>query len=342
MMAAEASSMPGTPGDSLLSLSLSIRTATPGNLQMIEAAPERLWREENPVQPLSIFDFPRELIELIQSRLTYHDLKALRATCKASSEAILFDDVKNAQMRLKATLLLQEAADYTQRQQKIAEFSRWARRWPNEYRTYWSSDTISNIHKNYITRATRLNCYICLYNLPRECFTDRQATGARSLGHKEAKMRFCTDCGVKRSIWPPCTVLKIVHKSYIICKGCCSIQKSEACYRSLGVCSKKCQEMIEKVQQLAGEPELTSAHSTAEELGQGFHREVKSTKETSDSASTSTRATRCLRCWGINHTDKAADGDLGMHLCRGCEIVKFGDANVRPQVLSNAEMGVGR
>ncbi|KEF61547.1 uncharacterized protein A1O9_03114 [Exophiala aquamarina CBS 119918] len=333
--------MPGNPGHPL-SLPLPIRAATPGKLLMIEAAPEYLEDEKDPVHPPSIFDFPRELIELIQSRLTYHDLKALRATCKASKEAILLDDVKIAQTRLKATLLLQEAADYTQRQQKIAEFSRWARRWPNEYRTYWSSDTISNIHKNYITRATRLNCYVCLRSLPRECFADRQATGARSLGHKEAKMRFCTNCGTKRSIWPPGTVLKIVHKSYVACRGCCSIQKGEVFYRSLGVCSKECQELIEKIQQSAADLEVKPAHSTAESHSHDVRREVNHTTGASDTATARMRATRCLRCWGIDHTEKTADGALGMRLCKKCETFKFGDMCAGPEVASDARTDYGR
>jgi len=331
MMATESIPMPGDPGDSVSSLSLAIRTVTLGKPSIIDAEREPRGNAEDPGQPLSIFDFPRELIEPIQYLLTYHDLKALRATCKAARDAILLDDVKNAHLRLKATLLLKEAVDYTQRQQKIAEFSRWARRWPNEYRTYWSSDTISNIHKNYITRAIRLNCYMCLYNLPKECFTDRQATGARSLGHKEANMRFCTNCGVKRSIWPPGTVLKIVHKSYVICKGCCSIQKGEPYYRSLGVCSKKCQEMIENAQHLAVETQPTSAPSTDEVSGQAVREELKSIVKPSGNASTGTRATRCLRCWGIDHTDKAADGGLGMHLCKDCEVVRSGVAHVSPR-----------
>jgi hypothetical protein len=340
MMESEASPMPGTSGNTL-SLSMPVRTTMNRKLLVAGKAGEGSQTEVTPAQPPFIFDVPREIIELIQSQLTYHEIKPLRETCKASTQAILLDDVKNAHAQLKATLLLEEAADYNQRQPKIANFARWARAVPNEYRTYWSSDTISNIHKNYITRATHLNCYICLYNLPRACFTDRQATGARSLGHKDAKMRFCTNCGVKRHMWPPGTVLKLAHKSYVVCKSCRSIQKGEPCYRSLGVCSKECQALMEEAQQPV-ETKVTPAQQTPANIDQGVQKETKSTAETSAKATASSRATRCLRCWGIDHTEKAADGDLGMRLCKGCEVIKSEEAGVRPPATSHDGTVVGR
>lgn len=339
-MESEAFFMPGNSGNSL---SLSLRVKPPMNRKFLAAGKggEGSQTEENPAQPPFIFELPREIIEFIQAQLTYHEIKALRETCKASTQAIPLDDVKNAHVQLKAALLLEEAADYKLRQPKIANFEVWARQFPNEYRTYWSSDTISNIHKNYITRATRLNCYICLFNLPRACFTDRQATGSRSLGHKDAKMRFCTNCGVKRGVWPPGTVLKLDHKSYVICKICRCIQKGQPCYRSLGVCSKECQVLMEKAQQSV-ETKIAPAQQTPADIGQGGLKGIKSATEPSVKVPTNTRATRCLRCWGIDHTEKAADGDLGMHLCKGCEAIKLGEDGVKSPATSADGTRAGR
>jgi len=33
----------------------------------------------------------------------------------------------------------------------------------------------------------------------------------------------------------------------------------------------------------------------------------------------STRASRCLRCWATDHTEKPADGQFGLNICKTCE-----------------------
>lgn len=264
---------------------------------------------ESPATTL-LFSIPNELFDIVSLGLSYTDLKALRETCRAATGKISSEDIHNARIELKDQLFAAETADYNQRQPKIRNFTIWARRFPNEYRTYWSSDTISNIHKNYITKATRLNCYACLTNLPRECFTDRQATGSRCLGHKDAKKRFCIQCGVKRDFWDSGLVLMVEHKPYVVCKMCHTFQKGLPWHRKVGVCSDRCPVLLEQAEPTAVEERSAPAANP---------EDTRSLSEFN--VITSTRATRCLRCWGIDHTERLADGEMG--LCKPCRAVKL-------------------
>lgn len=266
---------------------------------------------------LFFFPLPREILLIIYQRLTHSELGSLRATCKAATEIVDLDkDIKRAHSRRKASLLAEEMADYALRQRKYANYSRWARPNPNEYRTYYSSDTISNLHKNYITRAERLNCYSCLTTLPRQCFGDKQITGGKSLGHKDARLRFCMACGVKKALYLPGTVFKMAMKSYVVCKGCISVQRGDPFHRSMGVCSTDCLSKIQLSDGTTGAGDPTPIKPTNFRESKGFEGRVPAR----------TRANRCLRCWGVNHTERLADGTGGMRLCKGCEMDKAGDS----------------
>ncbi|RVX68107.1 hypothetical protein B0A52_08247 [Exophiala mesophila] len=263
------------------------------------------------------FPLPREILLIIYNRLTHSELGSLRATCKAATEIVDLEmDIKRAHSRRKASLLAEEKADYALRQRKYENYSRWARPNPNEYRTYYSSDTISNLHKNYITRAERLNCYSCLTTLPRECFGDKQITGSKSLGHKDARLRFCMACGLKKGFYLPGTVFKMAMKSCIVCKGCNSIQRGDPFHRAKGVCSPECLDKIQLADMVTGARDSTPIKTT----------NIQGPNRHEGCALARTRANRCLRCWGINHTERPADGTSGTRLCRSCEVDRDGDS----------------
>lgn len=222
--------------------------------------------------------------------------------------------LKGIRQAIKTNLLAEENADYIQRERKYSHMARWARAFPNEYRTWNSSDTISNIHANFITKATRLNCYACLQNLPRECFTDSQIMGSRSLGHRDAKRRFCKVCGVKKGIWEKGTSVKGSKHTWIVCRGCAAIVKADARYKRRGVCSAECSARVEHLENNAEiEP------STTQDCALTTSPPPSVCADLQESGTSSRRATRCQRCWSINHTHEAADGALGLRLCTGCE-----------------------
>ncbi|KAK4945143.1 hypothetical protein LTR10_015569 [Elasticomyces elasticus] len=264
--------------------------------------------------PSRFFSLPKELTGHILAEVDYHSLLYFRQTCRSASVLIPWTMIKNLRQTIKIELLACEEADYAQRELKYSHMARWARAFPNEYRTWNSSDTISNIHANFITKATRLNCYACLQNLPRECFTDSQVMGRRSLGHKDAKKRFCKVCGVKKGIWERGTTVKESKHTWIVCKGCAAIVKADARYKRGGVCSADC---FARVEHFNLDAEIGS--STTEDRPLISSPPVTAIADLVACGTSSTRATRCQRCWSINHTQKAADGALGIHLCKDCE-----------------------
>ncbi|KIV85526.1 hypothetical protein PV11_01213 [Exophiala sideris] len=265
-------------------------------------------------RPSGFFSLPKELTDHILAEVDYHSLLYFRQTCRSASVLVPWTMMKSLRQTIKIDLLASEEADYAQRECKYSHMARWARAFPNEYRTWNSSDTISNIHANFITKATRLNCYACLHNLPRECFTDSQVMGSRSLGHKDAKKRFCKVCGVKKGIWERGTTVKESKHTWIVCKECAAIVKADARYKRGGVCSADC---FARVEHLKHDAEVGS--STTEDRPLTISPPLIAIEDLVDCGNSRTRATRCQRCWSINHTQKAADGALGLHLCKGCE-----------------------
>lgn len=327
-----------------LSLPASITEDMNDSLELPGRTPESTKEEEHSTRPLCIFDLPRELIKNILSQLNYHELKSLRRVCKASSELMVLDDIKNARLQLRASLWDVERADYEQGQPTRATLELWARHFPEEYQTYCAADeNLRNIHENYVTRVTHLNCYTCLLSLPRACFADRQAMGSRSLGHVNGKKRFCAKCGVERSIWVGGTVFKVGPRTYVFCKACRSIQDGQPRYREHGFCSEECQDLGEQVQ-----PSVSAATDhifrilpTTNDLVQIMLKETKPVPEININPAPNIRATRCLACWGVDHTEKVADGDLGMHLCKRCEIIKGWKTNEPSRPLSINGMDAG-
>lgn len=281
-----------------------------------------------------LLDLPAELTDQILIDFSYQDLLCFRQTCRRASVLVPFDMLKSLRRIIKTNLLAEEEADYTQRERKYSHMARWARAFPNEYRTWNSSDTISNIHANFITKATRLNCYSCLQNLPRECFTDTQVMGSRSFGHKDAKRRFCKICGVKKGIWQQGTTVKESKHTWIVCKGCASIVRADARYRPHGVCSADCLARVEHFKQNA-----EMANAIIAQPRSLTEPPLAANTDLLNGAAPSTRATRCQRCWSINHTEKTADGLLGLRLCKGCEALihcQSSEVEVNPWDCGNA------
>ncbi|KIW57276.1 hypothetical protein PV05_05848 [Exophiala xenobiotica] len=260
-----------------------------------------------------LFGLPTELNDQIISKLNYQDLCSLRATCHSASALIPLTTLKTLRQNIKAKLLDEEATDYAQREIRYGNMAHWARAFPTERRTWYTNDAICNIHANFITRACRLNCYACLQNLPRECFTDSQVMGSRSLGHKDAERRFCKVCGVKKGIWARGTTIKEAKGTWVVCKGCASIRTADSKYKRDGVCSAQCLSQVIKEYQ-----NTTSKPCTSK--GTSYISQNSSTSaESHETRTSNTRATRCLRCWAISHTEKVADGELALHLCKECE-----------------------
>ncbi|EXJ86527.1 hypothetical protein A1O3_03478 [Capronia epimyces CBS 606.96] len=187
--------------------------------------------------PPSMFTVPQELKDQILSGLEYHDVVNLRQTCHAATKLVPSAMIKDLRAKLKNELRAEEQADHGRRQIRLNNSATWARAFPES-----SIHAINNIHANFFTKATRLNCYICLRKLPRECFTDAQAMGSRSLGHKDATQRFCKLCGVRSGIWEKGTSFKDAKQSRVLCRGCNSIQKADCNFKQAGVCSARCLE----------------------------------------------------------------------------------------------------
>ncbi|KIX10414.1 uncharacterized protein Z518_01496 [Rhinocladiella mackenziei CBS 650.93] len=276
------------------------------------------------------FSLPKELSDQILSHLTYNDLLPFRLTCHFASALVPFSELKLLRLRLKTALLADERADYEQKQMKFHNFERWARAFPHEYRTWDSGDAISNIHANFITKATHLNCYACLRKLPRECFTETQAMGSRSLGHKDGRRRFCRSCGVSKGIWEKGSTVKDARCTWIICRGCDKMRKCDPdpALKSDGVCSAACLEKV-RMTTMNGSCSLQKNGGSAEPHG-SKRLEIRAATAAVmsgvvngagilEDATPSTRANRCLRCWAINHTERAADGLMGLNLCGKCE-----------------------
>lgn len=59
-------------------------------------------------------------------------------------------------------------------------------------------------------------CYTCLLLLPALHFTKGQRTGKRRVRGGESRLRFCIDCAIHKSVWPP----GIVLDGYNVCKVC--------------------------------------------------------------------------------------------------------------------------
>lgn len=261
------------------------------------------------------FPLPRELSDQVISNLDYHDLLSLRQVCQSTSFLIPFSLLKSLRLLLKQALVVEEQSEHASRELKYNNMVRWARAFPQENRQRDSSRMISNIHTNTITKATWLNCYACLKRLPRECFTDSQVTGSRSLGHKNSSRRFCKLCGVRKGIWERGTTVKETKCTWLVCKTCGSIMKADTRYKRARVCSAECLDLLpkDKEQQLdtKGSENLHLTDLSSPGLG--------SNPPIPKNARTTSRATRCLRCWSIDHTEKIADGELGLHLCKSCE-----------------------
>lgn len=274
---------------------------------------------ESALRTPSLFTLPQELKDRILSDLEYHDLVNLRQVCRAAAKALVsYPWLKAMRAKLKAAMLAEERADYDHRELLFSCFVSYARTFPQECYLEGSAegttndDALNNIHANYITKATRLNCYACLRSLPRECFTDAQAMGSRSLGHKDAQQRFCKACGVQKRIWDKGTLIKDGKQTRVVCRGCHSFQtaSSEPGLKHAGVCSAQCMER--------------AAAASISEREQGRRLEdpsssVTASPEPVEGESTSTRADRCTRCWMKNHTINPADGGMGLHLCFSCE-----------------------
>jgi len=264
----------------------------------------------------TLFDLPNEIIVLIASYLDYHSLLPFRRACHAIAALISLDELKARRHSLKTALLAEEQAEYADRQSKFATFSRWARAFPHEYRTWGSSDTLSNIHANFITKATSLNCYACLRKLPRECFTDGQAMGSRSLGHREANRRFCKLCGVNKGIWLLGMTMRESKQTWIFCKACRSITKADWRFKQDGVCSSECLGfLIDRIETDC----VRKFESMSLERRKAPIKGLTSGTQVFEPGRRSTRASRCLRCWATDHTEKPADGQFGLNICKTCE-----------------------
>ncbi|KAK5271408.1 hypothetical protein LTR96_003232 [Exophiala xenobiotica] len=283
----------------------------------------------NPPTPPNkrLFGLPPELNDQIISKLNYEDLRSLRATCHSASELIPLTTLKTLRRHIKAKLLDEEATDYKQREIRYGNMVQWAREFPTVHRTWYTNDAICNIHANFITRACRLNCYACLQTLPRECFTDSQVMGSRSLGHKDAERRFCKVCGVKKGIWARGTTIKEAKGTWVVCKGCAAIRAADSKYKRDGVCSAECLARVNHE-----DLKITSKPCASKESNY-ISQHSTTTAESNETKTFGTRATRCLRCWSINHTEKVADGELALHLCKGCEALTHTRAR-KPSIAS--------
>lgn len=264
--------------------------------------------KQHPEQPLSIFDLPRELIENVLYHMHYTDIESLRQVSKAGSQVILLEDVKNSRLQWGARLWAFERGDYAEKQRTRPQ---WAALSLEQNITHSAMSTYIGAHP-----VSLFNCYSCLRTLQKKYFTDRQTKGSRCYGHEDAKMRFCTTCGVKKSIWSLGTVLKIAHRSYVLCRGCQSLQKGEPCYRKYGCCSQECQDKVKAPSKLDTELDLLLRQTTHE-----VERMALADSKPAETASITiavTRAGRCLRCWSIDHTERPVEGDSKRNLCREC------------------------
>jgi hypothetical protein len=262
---------------------------------------------------------PQEMLDHILSLLPFWDLESL---ADAYGEDVVRNDyLCRVRRETSAAMWAEEKNDHRSRDAKFENYARWPRAFPNENRTYWSGDTISNLHKNYLTLSTKLNCYCCLRSLPRECFSDKQATGARSLGHRMARSRVCMRCALKRGLWPTGTVLKVFKKTMIICPQCKKMVRVEPGYRRFGVCSAGCYSTIQSrwltIQESRVEGVAVGISSEATDLQEGL--QARDDEDSDEEELTRTRASRCRKCWAIDHTDRIADGTTGCGLCRTCE-----------------------
>ncbi|KAL6242704.1 hypothetical protein RBB50_010350 [Rhinocladiella similis] len=261
----------------------------------------------------SLFSLPAELYNQIIPDLNYQDLLSFRLTCRFATGVIPFARLKTLHRMTKQTLLEDEKMDLEAREVRYAIMEQWALAFPNAAGRNWNShDNTANIHTNRVTRAGYLNCYACLQNLPRECFTRTQTMGKRSLGHRDCGRRFCKACGVKKGIWEKGTTIRDDKHTWTVCKGCNSLREADPKHKRAGVCSAECLAVV-----TSATPDRTS---TFPEAGQN-QLALPPISDTIRNRTSSTRATRCLRCWSIDHTEKVADGQRVLHLCKDCESV---------------------
>ncbi|OAP57032.1 hypothetical protein AYL99_09145 [Fonsecaea erecta] len=259
-----------------------------------------------------IFGLPLEVFDDLMSTLDYESVLAFRQTCRLAASLVPLTTVAQARQALKTTLLARERAEYERRQVAYANQRRWAGVYPQSVQPIAPpqadvvaniislGSALNNIHRNHITRAEQLNCYSCLKALPRECFVESQVTGRRSLGHHEARRRFCRTCGVTKGIWEKGTVIRDGRCTLVLCKACNNLKTPTPESKNEGMC------------------ELCHHEATCEMCQRKPPESLLETAAEPRTAQPSTRATRCQRCWAISHTEVPL-GSTGSHLCPGCE-----------------------
>ncbi|KAK6365229.1 hypothetical protein LTS17_011462 [Exophiala oligosperma] len=260
-----------------------------------------------------LFSLPVELYDQIITDLNYQDILSFRLTCRFATGVISFTRLKALHQFTKNKLLEDEKTDLEAREVRFAIMEQWALAFPYAGRNWNSQDTTANIHTNRVMRASHLNCFACLQKLPRDSFTRTQTMGKRSLGHKDCGRRFCKACGVKKGIWKKGTTIKDDKHTWIVCKACSSLKEADPKHKREGVCSAECLAVV-----TSATPDRTSTFSEPAQ----YHPVLLTTvSDAFCNTVSTTRATRCLRCWSINHTEKVADGELGLHLCKYCESI---------------------
>jgi len=261
----------------------------------------------SPTMVISLFSVPTEILDQILSCLEYWDVLALRVTCKDGLEVVSEKAVAAAKDNTISALLAAERAEHERREEKSRNFLTWANRFPSQNRTYWSSDSVNNIHVNCIQKTDKLTCYSCFKELPRRCFARTQCTRRRSLGHRDAGLRFCMKCGVEKGKWEPGKVIKAPGGGLVVCHRCQELKKTNAQARKEGLCPD-CFNRKNQAELAPSQPRIEPPRD--QPVSQPQARHVPSIKE---------RAGRCQRCWAIDHTEQPAMAHDGIQpLCASC------------------------
>jgi len=96
--------------------------------------------------------------------------------------------------------------------------------------------------------------------------------------------------------------------------------KADARYKRDGVCSAWCLDLVKG--QAVPEKATQAPAAPAEAVGPVSLQlpvRITSSAELLEPTITNTRTARCQRCWAINHTERLADGELGLKICKNCE-----------------------
>lgn len=251
---------------------------------------------------MKLFDLPPELFNAILFYLEFPSLLCLRLSCKQSGHLITAKVLVDARRELAAMLFDKEMTRYYEIQEKYRQVVSFdlALEYPPtselEIELYSSQSTTDQVPE-----VEMLACYVCLRELPVQQFVKTQASGRRSLGHREAGKRFCTECGFRRGIWEPGKVIKDFNGYLVVCRKCKQLKQVKGPGRSEGICTD-CLNDGE-----LGNAELPESHDRRLLVG------------TAVSMFKQDRTTRCQRCWAIDHTVQIPEViEASQPLCSNC------------------------